>query len=185
MRLEIGDSEDWSISGRRRALLAAGVSVAGTLAGCSGLGESPTEQPFAALDRQRVYLDDGVDLSAPDAVPTGSEPSDAGVVVVPGDTERSPNRAAEWIADRRTVALLGDGCGDTWNSWVMTSAFATDFDVMGAEWGQPDADLVVGTAIGLNLVTYGRTWEGMPSDTEIMQELDSIASDIEGRRGGD
>jgi len=185
MRREIGDGEDWSVSLSRRALLAAGVSTVGSaLAGCSSLGRTPTpEQPFATLDRQTVALD-GVDLSVPNSVSTASEPADAGVVVVPGDTDRSPNRTAEWIADGRVVALLGDDCGATWNSWVMTSAFATKFDVMGAEWGEPGADLVVGGTVGLNLVTYGRTWEGTPSDSEIFRKLDSIASDIEDRTGG-
>ena len=55
---------------------------------------------------------------------------------------------------------------------------------MGAEWGEPGADLVVGGTVGLNLVTYGRTWEGTPSDSEIFRKLDSIASDIEDRTGG-
>jgi len=80
-------------------------------------------------------------------------------------------------------SLLGDGCGETWNSWVMTSAFATNFDVMGAEMGQPGADIVVGAAVGLNLVTYDRSWEASPSDRELLRELDTIATDIAERTG--
>lgn len=184
MRRDHGSRDRRTDALRRRTLLATGSVLTAALAGCGGLGGSDTpDQPFATLDRRRVYVDDGVDLSVPESVSTGSEPADAGVVVIPGDTERSPILTAEWIADGSSVALLGDGCGSTWNSWVMTSAYATNFDVMGAEWGNPGADLVVGAAIGLNLVTYGRTWEDTPSDRDVLRALEEIAADIERRTG--
>ena len=186
MRRESGPGESRSLLPRRRLLLVGGVSTVGTvLAGCSGLDGSTTqEQPLGTLDRETIYVDDGVPLSVPDSVSTVTEPTDAGLVVLSGDTDRSPTQTAEWISDGSSVALLGDGCGETWNSWVTTGAFATNFDAMDAEWGQPGADLVVGTAIGLNLVTYGRTWEESPSDREVLRELESIAVDIEERTGG-
>ncbi len=176
-----------SLPVHRRALLAAAVSAAGTaVAGCVGLGGNDTqEEPFGTLDGETLYVDDGVGLSVPNAVSTTTEPSEAGLVVLPGDTDRSPTQSAEWIADGSSVALLGEGCGETWNSWVTTGAYATNFDVMGAEWGQPGADLVVGGALGLNLVTYGRSWEESASDREILRELDGIAADLEERRGED
>lgn len=183
MRREFDGSERSGTLGRR-TVLATGASVAAALAGCGGLGGSNTpEGPFGTLDREGVYVDDGVALTVPSEVSTADEPSGAGVVVVPGDTDRSPTQSVEWIADGLSIALLGDGCGETWNSWVTTNAFATTFDVMDAEWGRPGADLVVGTAIGLNLVTYGRTWEESPSDRELLRELDGIAADIRERTG--
>jgi hypothetical protein len=181
------EAEDDLFPLRRRALLATTGSTVGTaIAGCSGFGGSDTpEEPFGTLDRETLYVDERVALSVPDAVSTTTDPADAGLVVLPGDTDHSPTQSAEWIAGGSSVALLGEGCGETWNSWVMTGAYATNFDVMGAEWGQPGADLVVGAAVGLNLVTYGESWEATPSDREVLRELDSIATDIEERTGGD
>ena len=184
MRRERGSSDRRSPSLRRRTLLAKGSVLAAALAGCSGLGRSDTpEKPFGTLDRETVYVGGEVDLSVPDTVSTTTEPTEAGLVVLPGDTDRSPTRSAEWIADGSSVALLGAGCGETWNSWVTTGAFATNFDAMDAEWGQPGADLVVGSTVGLNLVTYGQTWEESPTDRELLRELDGIAADIAERRG--
>jgi hypothetical protein len=187
MRREVGDDRIRTFPLVRRALLASAVSTVGTtIAGCSALGGSNTpEEPFGTLDREAVFVDDAVDLSVPESVSTADDPAAAGLVVFPGDTDRSPTLSAEWLAAGSSVALLGDGCSETWNSWVTTGAFATNFDVMGAEWGQPGADLVVGAAVGLNLVTYGRTWEEPPSDREVLHELDGIAADVADRTGGD
>lgn len=167
---------------RRRTLLAAGTALAASLAGCGGGGS--TERPFETLDSATVYIDDDMSLSVPDEVTTESSPGEAGLLVLPGDTDISPTRSAEWLNNDCSIALLGDDARSTWSGWVMSSPFTTRFDVMNAERGEPNADLLVATALGVNLVTYSRTWDEEPSDREILRELGKIVADIERRTGG-
>lgn len=167
---------------RRRTLLATGTALAAALAGCGGGGG--TEQPLETLNRTTVYVDDGVSLSVPGEVTTASSTDDAGLLVLPSDTDISPTRPAEWLENDRSVALLGDGARSTWSAWVMSSPFTTRFDAMNAERGEPNADLLVATALGVNLVTYSRTWEEAPPDQEVLRELGEIIADIQRRTGG-
>ncbi|NHN47965.1 hypothetical protein G9464_10195 [Halostella sp. JP-L12] len=172
---------------RRDVLAAAGATLAGTVAGCAALpdGESADDLEFDRLQRTAVYLDGGVDLSVPDDVSTASAPNNADLVVLPGDPDTDAEQAVDWLADERVLALFGAGAEGTWTEWVRSDAYAETFDDGGYGDAEPDPDLLVGAAVGLDVARYDQSWSDGPRDRDVLRALDETLIDIEERRSSD
>lgn len=59
-------------------------------------------------------------------------------------------QAVEWLADESALTLLGDEAESTWLAWVQSDACADTFDAQGFGDAEPDPDLLVAAAIGLD-----------------------------------
>jgi hypothetical protein len=183
------DNDDTVSATRRRALAGLAAALTAGTAGCvelghrlAGAGEAdatPEDRSFERLDRVAVYLD--VDLSVPSEVQTTGSPDEADLLVLPDDTDVDAGQVADWLAGDRVVALLGEDAQATWLAWERSDAFAETFADGGYGRGDPAPQLLVGAAIGSQVSTYRTTWEGDPSDPEIVGELDEKLVDIEQR----
>lgn len=185
-----GMDDDTVSTTRRRALAGLAAALTGATAGCSELGHrlsgageadaTPEDPSYERLDRVGVYLDDAVDLAVPEEVGTVGSPGEADLLVLPDDAEADAGQAADWLAADRLVALLGDESQATWLEWARSDAFAEAFGGGYAE-GRPAPQLLVGAAIGDRVTTYRTTWEGGPSDPDVLEELDEALVDVDQR----
>ena len=167
---------------RRDVLRASGVVAVGALAGCSALGDDTPEEPsYRQLPTTAVYVADGVDLSVPPEIETVSDPVNADLVVVPADTSVTAEQAVQWLADGRAVALLGDAAEETWHAWTGSADYRDTFDTEGYADSDPDPELLVAGAIGLDVTTYRYSWGEGPSDEDVLGALDESLVDIETR----
>jgi hypothetical protein len=174
---------------RRRALAGLAAALTAGTAGCSEIGHrlagageadaTPEDRSYELLDQVGVYLAGAVDLSVPSEVETVESPDDADLLVLPDDTDVDAEQAADWLAGDRVVALLGEDAQATWLEWAQSDAFAETFGDGGYGRGDPAPQLLVGAAIESQVSTYRTTWEGGPSDDEIVGELDETLVDIE------
>lgn len=90
-------------------------------------------------------------------------------------------QAVEWLADESALTLLGDEAESTWLAWVQSDACADTFDAQGFGDAEPDPDLLVAAAIGLDTPRYSRTWSDGPRDRDVLRALDETRVDIENR----
>lgn len=172
---------------RRQALAGTGATLVGTIAGCASLPDEESEDgpagesAYERLQRTAVYVDSDVDLSIPDDVPTVSAPNNADLIVLPGDTEVGAERAVDWLADERVLALLGDESEPTWLAWVRSDVYTDTFRGEGAGDAEPDPNLLVAAAIDVTVTTYRFTWGEGPRDRDVLQRLDETLDDIQAR----
>lgn len=168
---------------RRRVLAAAGAALTVGLAGCWGAEpEEPEDHGgYEHLRRRTVHVDGSVDLSVPDDVPTAGAREDADLLVLPGDTDVGVDRAVEWLADDRVVALLGEDAEATWLAWEDGDAYRDAFGGEGAADAEPDPDLLVAAAVGDRVTTYRYTWGNEPDDHDVLGKLDGALADLEDR----
>lgn len=164
---------------RRGVLQAGGVVALGAVAGCSALlgTDPPEDQTYEQLHRTALYVDDGVDLSVPDDVPTVRATTNADLVVLPAETDVEPEQAVDWLADERAVAVLGDGAEGTWLEWARSDAYGDAFGRDGRSDAEPDPTLVVAVAVDTDVTTYRHSWADGPRDRDILRELDETMAD--------
>lgn len=166
---------------RRRFVAAAATTLTAAVAGCStlpGTGDTTEELTFDELHQTPTYVADGVDLTLPDEVPTVSEPGDADLLLLPGDTDVDPEQAAEWLTEDRKIGLLGEAAEPTWIDWEESDAFEETFDNQGIGDSEPDPQLLVGVTFDNRTSTYGRTWADGPRERDLIRALDEIMVDI-------
>lgn len=164
---------------RRRVLAGAAATSIAALAGCTNLpGEATDEPSYERLPTTPVYLADGVDLTLPDEVETVDGPANADLLVLPDDTDVSADRAVEWLADERAVALLGDGAQDTWLDWTEDDAYISAFGDQGRAEANPAPQLLVGAYDDGLVTTYRKTWGNGPDDQDVLAELDEVLVDL-------
>ena len=166
---------------RRRVLAGTAATITTAVAGCSSLpGADDTTEAltFDELHQTPTYVADGVDLSLPDEVPTVSEPADADLLLLPGDTDVDAQQAADWLAGDREIGLLGDEAEPTWLDWEASDAFEDAFENEGAADSDPDPDLLVGVTFDQRTSTYRRTWADGPRERDLQRALDEIMVDI-------
>ena len=170
-------------TGRRRLLAGAGAALLGAAAGCSSLGgaSEPEKPDIDRLTELAVYRVDGVELTFPEGVSIVEAPEDAFVVVLPGETDVGPERAASWFTAGRVVTLIGDGAEPTYLDWLGSDTFGETFDNQGVGDASPDPQLLAANAVDRFLYRYGRTWEGGPSDTDLLEGLDEILIEMESK----
>lgn len=168
---------------RRRVLATAGALSLASLAGCSAITGPNTPEPldFEALHTEPVYVDDAVDLSLPAEIETVNHEHNAALLVLHAATEVGAEQAAEWLADDRLLALLGDAAEATWLDWARSEAFDDTFGTGGLSDAEPDPDLLVGATIGIDLRTYRYTWGDGPRDRDVLRALDETLVDVEDR----
>lgn len=168
---------------RRRALLAGGAALAVGLAGCTVLTDdrTPADQSFERLHLTAVYVHEDVDLAVPDDVPTVRAMTNADLLVLPGDSDADAEQVVEWLADERVLALLGDAAEGTWLAWARSEAFDEHFERRGSSDAEPDPDLLVAAAVGLDVPTYRHSWSDGPRDRDVLRALDEILIDLEQR----
>lgn len=168
---------------RRNVLAATSTVLLGAVAGCPAFADEDSidDIEFERFHQTPVYLADDVELSMPEEIQTVSEPADAELIITPDEPDVPPEQAAEWLADGRILALLGDEAENTWLSWVRSDAFDEAFDIQGIAEGEPDPDLLVGVAIDQQPTRYNRTWERGPHESDILKAVDEILVDIDGR----
>jgi len=176
-------SDGRSSIGRRRLLAGAGAALLGAAAGCTSLGgaSEPEEPDIDRLTELAVYRADGVELTFPEGVSTVDAPEDAYVVVLPGDTDVGPEQAAAWFTAGRVVALVGDGAEPTYLDWRQSDTFADTFENEGLGDASPDPQLLAAESVDRFLYRYGRTWEGGPSESQLIGGLDEILVEMESR----
>jgi hypothetical protein len=167
---------------RRQALTGIGAAVMGAIAGCGGLSnDQPDELEYTVLHQTPTYVADDVALAVPDEIPAVSARNNADLLVLPGDTDASPEQAVDWLAADRTVALVGTTAESTWIGWVRSDAYADTFDDQGVADSEPDPQLLVAAAVGLRVPTYRHSWGNPPSDRDILEALDETLADVETR----
>lgn len=165
---------------RRQALAGAAVATLGAVAGCGRAApDSSGDRSHAVLHQTPTYVADGVDLTVPEEIPTVNATNNADLLVLPGDTDVEAQRAVDWLAADRAVALLGDGAERTWIAWARSDAYAETFDDRGFGDSEPDPQLLVGAAVGPHVSTYRHTWGNGPSDRDVLRALDEDLADIE------
>lgn len=170
-------------STRRRTVLGAGSGLVGLLAGCTSLTRDAesSDPSYDELQRTAVYVDDGVDLTMPDEVPTVRATENADLLVLPGDPAIGAAQAVDWLAADRVLALLGMDAEATWLEWAQSEPFAETFDPGGYADGEPDPLLLVATRIGLNVPTYRHSWGDRPQDRDLLRALDEDLAAIASR----
>lgn len=168
---------------RRHVISGIGVALAGAVAGCTAFGneESPGDQSYMQLQQTAVYLADGVDLSVPGEVETVDAPTNADLLVLPGETAVEADQAVTWLADERVIALLGGAAESTWLTWAQSDAYRETFDEQGVSDSEPDPSLLVAGAVDLQVPTYRHSWSGDARDRDILRALDEDLTDIESR----
>lgn len=172
---------------RRQALAATGAALVGALSGCvtvpggGSSGEPADTDEYERLQRTAVYVEDGVDLSIPDDVPTVNATNNAGLIVLPGDTTVDAERAVDWLADERVLALFGDDAENTWLTWARSDVYSDAFRGQGVADGDPDPDLLVAAAIDVTVTTHRYTWGQGPDDRDVLQGLDEALAEIQAR----
>lgn len=167
---------------RRHTLTALGTVLTGALAGCTSVIDgngTPTEQSYPHLEQTQVYLDDTVELSLPNAVPTVTEPDAAGLIILPGQTDAEADTVVDWLANDRVIALVGEGAENTWISWVQSDAYGETFDTAGYGRSNPKPDLLIAAAIVSNVTRFNKTWGNGPDDIDIIRKLDETLADID------
>ncbi|MFB6140868.1 MAG: hypothetical protein ABEJ26_10585 [Halosimplex sp.] len=167
----------------RRTALRAGVgALLGSLAGCSALptdSSEPDDLTFERLDATAVYVADGVELSLPAEIQTVEATNNADLLLLSDEPDADAERAVEWLADDRVLALLGDGAEATWLSWARSDAFRDAFGDDGIADSEPDPWLLVGAAIGTAVKTYRNSWSDGPRDRDVLRALDERLAAIE------
>jgi hypothetical protein len=169
---------------RRRVIAGLGAAVSAALAGCGSTNDdsTPAEPTFDRLDATSVHVDDGVDLSLPAAVSTVENTHNAELLVLPGDAAVGTERVADWLADGKSLGLLGQEAEATWLEWARSEAVREHFDTQGVSDADPDPQLVVAAAVGLSLPTFRSTWSDEPTGRDVMKALDDALVDISDRR---
>ena len=153
------------------------------LAGCSALSDStstPTPIPsYNHLRNTPVYRSDDVGLRIPDRLPTVEAPTNADLIVIHGNPAVDAEQAVTWLADERAVALLGDSAQSTWIEWTQSGVYRETFDSKGQSEATPEPHLLVAAATGTTATTYRYSWNGLPSNTQLLDALDDAMADIE------
>lgn len=168
---------------RRQALAGGGAVLVGAVAGCVSFrgDEPPDNQAYERLHLTPVYVEDGVGLSVPEAVPTVDATNNADVIVLPGDTAVGPGQAVDWLAAERVLALVGAGSEGTWFAWARSDVYAETFDGEGLGDSEPDPYLLVAAAVGIDTTTYRHSWSDTPRDRDVLRALDGVLVDLESR----
>lgn len=167
---------------RRRLLAATAATLTAAVAGCSSLPgmaeDTPADLTFDKLHETPTYVAEDADLSMPEEVPLVEAATDADLLLLPGDTGVDPQQAADWLADDRAIALLGDAAEPTWIDWERSDAFDETFENDGYGDASPDPDLLVGAAVEMRTTTYNRTWSDGPRERDLLRALDEILVDM-------
>lgn len=168
---------------RRRVVAGASAALASLVAGCVSLPdeEPPADRSFDRLHLTAVYLDDGVDLSLPEEVPTVTATNNADLIVLPGETTVGARQAVDWLAADRVLALVGGSSEATWLDWARSDAYRDTFGGEGGADAEPDPYLLVGAAIGTRTTTYRHSWSDTPRDPDLLRALDEVLVDLEAR----
>ena len=108
-------------------------------------------------------------------------PTNADLLVLPGDTDVGAERAVDWLAADRVLALLGEAAEPTWLSWARSDVYRDAFEGEGVGDGDPDPQLLVAGTVGLHVTTYRRTWSDGPRERDVLRALDETLVDLAGR----
>lgn len=169
---------------RRRILSTSGITIVGTLAGCTDLlGNETTPEEYEHLQQRPVYVAASVDLSIPDTVQTVDAPDDADLVVIPDKPNIEAPKAVEWLEQKRAIALLGEEAQSTWLSWEQSDAYVEAFDPKGGAEGDPEPNLLIAWYTGPLVTTQHYIWRPDPTDNEVLRALNDTLGDIEPRTG--
>jgi hypothetical protein len=166
---------------RRRFIAASAATITTAVAGCSSLpdpGNTSEQLLFDELHQTPTYVADGVEIDLHEEIPTVSTTDNADLLLLPGDTDVEAQRAADWLAADRAIALLGDDAEATWLDWEASDAFDDTFENQGVADSDPDPDLLVGVTFETRTATYRRSWADGPRDRDIVRALDEILADI-------
>lgn len=168
---------------RRRLLACLSAGTVSGLAGCAALGgdDTPRDLQFERLQTTAVYVDEDADLSMPEEVETVGAPTNADLLVLPGDTDVGAERAVDWLAADRVLALLGEAAEPTWLSWARSDVYRDAFEGEGVADGDPDPQLLVAGTVGLHVPTYRRTWSDGPRERDVIRALDETLADLASR----
>jgi hypothetical protein len=168
---------------RRPLLQAASAVPVVALAGCSALSDrTPTPTQTPAYDHLRttsIYRSDDISLRIPDRLPTVETPTNADLIVIHGNPAVDGEQAVRWLADDRAVALLGDSAQSTWTEWTRSDAYRDAFRSKGGSEAAPDPHLIVAAAAGTTATTFRYSWDGLPSNAQLLDALDEAMADIE------
>jgi hypothetical protein len=153
------------------------------LAGCSALSDrtsTPTQTPsYDHLRTTSIYRSDDIGLRIPDRLPTVETPTNADLIVIHGNPAVDGEQAVRWLADGRAVALLGDRAQSTWTEWTQSDAYRTAFQSNGRSEAAPEPHLIVAAAAGTTATTFRYSWDGLPSNAQLLDALDEAVADIE------
>jgi hypothetical protein len=160
---------------RRSLLQTTAILPIVTLAGCSAFSEStpaPTQTPqYEQLSTTPLYRSDDIGLRVPDQIPTAEAPSNADLIVLHGAPAATVDQLVTWLTDQRAVALLGDSAQSTWKEWTRSETYRTAFETAGWSESNPEPHLIVATAAETDVTTNRYSWDGLPSNDEILAAL--------------
>lgn len=153
------------------------------LAGCSTLSDrtpTPTQTPsYNHLRTTPIYRGDDIGLQIPDRLPTVEAPTNADLIIIHGNPAVDGEQAVKWLADDRAVALLGDSAQSTWTEWTQSDAYRDAFQSKGRGEADPEPHLIVAAATGTTTTTSRYSWDGLPSNAQLLNTLDEAVADIE------
>jgi hypothetical protein len=153
------------------------------LAGCSDLSDgtpTPTQTPsYDHLRTSPIYRGEDIGLRIPDRLPTVEAPTNADLIIIHGNPAVDGEQAVRWLADDRAVALLGDSAQSTWTEWTQSNAYRDAFQSKGQGEAEPEPHLIVAAAVGTTATTFRYSWDGLPSNAQLLDALDEAVADIE------
>jgi hypothetical protein len=168
---------------RRHLLQATGTLTVVALAGCSALSDrtaTPTQtHSYNHLRTTAIYRSDDIGVRIPERLPTVEAPTNADLIVIHGNPSVDSEQAVRWLADDRAVALLGDRAQSTWTEWTQSDAYRNAFESKGRDEGDPEQHLIVAAAVGTTATTFRYSWDGLPSNAQLLDALDEAVADIE------
>jgi hypothetical protein len=169
---------------RRRLLAGAGAALLGATAGCANVtggwvAGDDEDRELQRLDETTTYRADGVDLALPDGVPTVGTASEAELLLLPGDTGVGTERAVDWLAGGKRLALVGIESEPTWLEWARSEPFTRQFDNEGYGDGSPDPQLVAAHAVDNFVYRYNHTWKSGPDERQLVWGLDEALVEMD------
>lgn len=160
---------------RRRFCVGSALGLA-ELAGCgSPLGADPdgTETPpsYDHLRTVALYLGPTVELDVPDRLERVSATNNADLLVFADETDTDADRAVEWFAEGRSIALLGPEAEPTFHDWARSAPYRDAFTGGSAD-AEPDPDLLVAVPQDTLVSTHRHTWGSGYTDDDVIEALD-------------
>lgn len=162
----------------RRAALAAATGALAGFSGCVGAvrtaGRTRTDEPsYERVQATAVYRAEGVGLGLPAGVETVADPAEAGMVLVPDETDVNAETVVRWLSARRVVAIVGANALATWLDWTGTDAYRSRYGDTFGETRPPPRVVVAGAIDGeVTAFRYG-TAGGTPTADQVREALET------------